>query len=81
VETNRQRSEIVDLFIAITGYAPGQSDPEVIINICWAFIFIGGLGLYLLTFYRRRIFPRPPLCWPTPSKTTRSGTRFWPEQR
>lgn len=43
-------SFLIGLFIAITGYVPGQSDPEIIINICWAFIFIGGLGLYLLTF-------------------------------
>jgi hypothetical protein len=42
-------SFLIGLYIAITGYVPGQSDPEVIINICWAFIFIGGLGLYLLT--------------------------------
>lgn len=43
-------SFLIGLFIAITGYVPGQSDPEVIINICWAFIFFGGLGLYLLSF-------------------------------
>jgi hypothetical protein len=43
-------SFLIGLFIAITGYVPGQSDPKVIINICWAFIFIGGLGLYLFTF-------------------------------
>jgi hypothetical protein len=43
-------SFLTGLFIAITGYFPGQSDPEIIINICWAFIFIGGLGLYLLSF-------------------------------
>jgi hypothetical protein len=43
-------SFLTGLFIAITGYVPGQSDPEVIINICWALIFIGGLGLYLVTF-------------------------------
>ena len=43
-------SFLIGLFIAITGYVPGQSDPEIIINICWAFIFIGGLGLYLLSF-------------------------------
>lgn len=43
-------SFLVGLFIAITGYVPGQSDPQVILNICWAFIFIGGLGVYLLTF-------------------------------
>ncbi|MFO7583780.1 MAG: hypothetical protein R6W69_03540 [Anaerolineales bacterium] len=40
----------IGLSIAITGYLPGQSDPEVILNICWAFIFIGGLGLFLVTF-------------------------------
>lgn len=43
-------SFLVGLFIAITGYVPGQSNPEVIINICWAFVFIGGLGSYLVTF-------------------------------
>ena len=43
-------SFLIGLFIAITGYLPGQSDPEVILNICWAFIFIGGLGLFLVTF-------------------------------
>jgi hypothetical protein len=43
-------SFLIGLFIAITGYVPGQSDPKVILNICWAFIFIGGLGLYLVTF-------------------------------
>jgi hypothetical protein len=43
-------SFLVGLFIAITGYVPGQNDPETILNICWAFIFIGGLGMYLLTF-------------------------------
>jgi hypothetical protein len=43
-------SFLIGLFIAITGYVPGQSDPEVILIICWAFIFVGGLGLYLVTF-------------------------------
>jgi hypothetical protein len=43
-------SFLIGLFIAITGYVPGQSDPDLIINICWAFIFIGGLGLYLVSF-------------------------------
>ena len=38
------------LFIAITCYLPDQSNPEVTLTICWAFIFIGGLGLYLVTF-------------------------------
>ncbi len=41
---------LIGLFIAITGYVPGQSDPELILNICWGFIFLGGLGLYLVTF-------------------------------
>ncbi len=43
-------SFLVGLFIAITGYVPGQSNPEIILNLCWSFIFIGGLGLYLLSF-------------------------------
>lgn len=43
-------SFLIGLFIAITGYVPSQSDPDLIINICWAFIFIGGLGLYLVNF-------------------------------
>jgi hypothetical protein len=43
-------SFLIGLFIAITGYVSGQSNPEVIINICRAFIFIGGLGLYLVIF-------------------------------
>jgi hypothetical protein len=42
-------SFLIGLFIAITGYFPGQINAEVILNICWAFIFIGGLGLYLIT--------------------------------
>lgn len=42
-------SFLIGLFIAITGYVPTISDPEVILNICWAFIFIGGLGMYVLT--------------------------------
>jgi hypothetical protein len=43
-------SFLIGLFIAITGYVPGESDPEIILNICWALIFLGGLGLYLVTF-------------------------------
>lgn len=43
-------SFLIGLFIAITGYVPGESDPERILNICWAFIFLSGLGTYLLTF-------------------------------
>ena len=43
-------SFLVGLFIAITGYVPGESDPERILSICWSFIFLGGLGAYLLTF-------------------------------
>lgn len=43
-------SFLIGLFIAITGYVPGVTDDETILAVCWAFIFIGGLGLYLLTF-------------------------------
>jgi hypothetical protein len=43
-------SFLIGLFIAITGYVPGESDPERILSICWSFIFLGGLGTYLLTF-------------------------------
>jgi hypothetical protein len=43
-------SFLIGLFIAITGYIPGVSDDERILAICWAFIFGGGLGMYLLTF-------------------------------
>lgn len=40
----------IGLAIAIFGYIPNISDPEIIINICWAFIFGGGLGMFLLAF-------------------------------
>lgn len=43
-------SFIIGLFIAIFGYVPGLSDPERIINICWAFIFGGGWAVFLFTF-------------------------------
>ena len=43
-------SFLVGVYIAITGYIPGVSDPDAILSICWGFIFIGGLGMYLLTF-------------------------------
>jgi hypothetical protein len=43
-------SFLIGLFIAIFGYVPGVSDPERIINICWAFIFGGGWGMFLVTF-------------------------------
>jgi hypothetical protein len=43
-------SFLIGLFIAITGYVPGVTDDESILAVCWAFIFIGGLGLYLPTF-------------------------------
>ena len=43
-------SFLIGLFIAITGYVPGESNPERILGICWLFIFLGGLGMYLLTF-------------------------------
>lgn len=43
-------SFLIGLFIAITGYVPGVTDDETILVVCWAFIFGGGLGLYLITF-------------------------------
>ena len=43
-------SLLIGLFIAITGFVPGESDSERILGICWAFVFGGGLGMYLLTF-------------------------------
>jgi hypothetical protein len=43
-------SFLIGLFIAVTGYLPGESDPERILNICWTFIFGGGLGMFLLSF-------------------------------
>jgi hypothetical protein len=43
-------SFLIGLFIAITGYVPGVTADETILAVCWAFIFGGGLGLYLLTF-------------------------------
>ncbi len=45
-------SFLVGLFIAITGYVPTISNADVILNVCWAFIFVGGLGMYLLTLVR-----------------------------
>lgn len=43
-------SFLIGLFIAVTGYVPGENDPELILGICWSFIFGGGLGMYLLSF-------------------------------
>lgn len=45
-------SFLIGLFIAITGFVPGvsKSNPELILTICWSFIFGGGLGTMLLTF-------------------------------
>jgi hypothetical protein len=43
-------SFVIGLLIAIFGYVPGMSDPERIINICWAFIFGGGWAVFLFTF-------------------------------
>jgi hypothetical protein len=43
-------SFLIGLFIAITGYVPGVTADETILAVCWAFIFGGGLGLYLLSF-------------------------------
>lgn len=43
-------SFLIGLFIAITGYVPGVTDDEEILAVCWAFIFGGGWGMYLLTY-------------------------------
>jgi hypothetical protein len=43
-------SFLIGLFIGITGYVPGVTDDESILAVCWAFVFGGGLGFYLLSF-------------------------------
>ncbi len=43
-------SFLIGMFIAITGYVPGVTDDETILAVCWAFVFGGGWGLYLLTY-------------------------------
>jgi hypothetical protein len=43
-------SFVIGLLIAVFGYVPGMSDPERIINVCWAFIFGGGWAVFLFTF-------------------------------
>jgi len=43
-------SFLLGLSIAVFGYVPGMSDPERVFNVCWAFIFGGGLGGILLSF-------------------------------
>jgi len=43
-------SFLIGLFIAVTGYVPGENDPKRILSICWSFVFGGGLGMFLLTF-------------------------------
>lgn len=43
-------SLLIGIFIAITGYVPGVTDDEGIFAVCWAFVFGGGWGLYLLTY-------------------------------
>lgn len=45
-------SFLIGLFIAITGFVPGvsKSRPELILTICWLFVFGGGLGTMVLSF-------------------------------
>jgi hypothetical protein len=45
-------SMMIGLYIAITGNIPWSdtSDPERILNICWAFVFGGGWGMFMLSF-------------------------------
>jgi hypothetical protein len=44
-------SFLIGLSIAITGTVPGvdANDPERILAICWAFVFGGGWGMFLIT--------------------------------
>lgn len=43
---------LVGLFIAIFGYVPGvaPNDDDLILTICWAFVFGGGWGGCLLSY-------------------------------
>jgi hypothetical protein len=45
-------SMLIGLYIAITGNIPWAdvTDPERILNICWAFVFGGGWGMFMLSF-------------------------------
>ena len=43
-------SFLIGLSIAVFGYVPGVHDPERIFAVCWAFVFGGGLGGFLLSF-------------------------------
>lgn len=40
---------LLGLFIAITGYIPNVSDPEIILNIDWSILLVG-LALFLISF-------------------------------
>jgi hypothetical protein len=39
----------IGLVIAIWGFVPGVHDPEQVLEICWAFVFGGGLGGLLVS--------------------------------
>jgi len=45
-------SFLIGVYIAVFGNVPGISnpDPELGLKICWAFVFGGGLGMFLLSF-------------------------------
>jgi hypothetical protein len=45
-------SFLIGLEIAIFGYVPGVSkdNPELILKICWSFVFGGGLVMFLVAF-------------------------------
>ena len=45
-------SFLIGLEIAIFGYVPGvgKSNPDLILKICWSFVFGGGLVMFLVTF-------------------------------
>ena len=43
---------LIRLYIAINGNIPWTdiSDPGCILNICWALVFRGGWGMFMLSF-------------------------------
>ncbi len=45
-------SFLIGLFIAISGTVPGMAstNPDQVLAICWAFVFGGGLGGFILSF-------------------------------
>ncbi len=40
---------LIALELAVFGFAPGLSDPDLILHVCWSFLFVA-FGLFLFTF-------------------------------